>query len=65
MKQEPITINEFPHNVMISKSEYDRLVRDSAWLACLDAAGVDNWQGIEFAAELWRHDPNNPDRGEQ
>lgn len=24
------------------------------WLACLEAAGVDNWQGIDYAYELYR-----------
>lgn len=38
--------------VTISKSEYERLVRDSEWLALLEAAGVDNWQGIDYAYEL-------------
>lgn len=26
-----------------------RLQRDSDWLACLEAAGVDNWEGISAA----------------
>jgi hypothetical protein len=38
--------------VTITKAEYDRLVKDSDWLACLDAAGVDNWQGIEEAIRI-------------
>jgi len=47
MKEEMITI---------TKVEHDRLVKDSEWLACLDAAGVDNWSGIEEAQEMWRND---------
>ncbi len=39
-------------SVTISKREYDRLVKDSEWLALLEAAGVDNWQGIDYAYEL-------------
>jgi hypothetical protein len=31
--------------VIISKSEYDRLVRDSQTLEFLQALGVDNWSG--------------------
>ncbi len=30
----------------------ERLQEDSDWLQCLEAAGVDNWQGIEYAMEL-------------
>jgi len=42
--------------VTITKFEYDRLITDSEWLACLDAAGVDNWQGIEEAQAMRRED---------
>lgn len=38
--------------VTIAKSEYERLVEDSEWLGCLEAAGVDNWEGYEFARDL-------------
>jgi len=42
--------------VTIKKSEYDQLVKDSNWLGYLDAAGVDNWQGIEYAIEMRKED---------
>lgn len=51
--------------VTITRDEYDRLRRDYAWLQCLEAAGVDNWQGIEFAQEMWREDKHNPEREKQ
>lgn len=38
--------------VTIPKSEYKRLLKDSDWLACLEAAGVDNWSGIEEAIRI-------------
>lgn len=38
--------------VTISKREYDRLVKDSEWLSCLEAAGVDNWQGFDDARQI-------------
>lgn len=38
--------------VVISKEEYDSLRYDSAWLSCLEAAGVDNWDGYDFARDL-------------
>lgn len=37
--------------VTISKSEYDQLLRDSLWLNCLECAGVDNWDGYDYAIE--------------
>ena len=38
--------------VTISRKEYESLLEDSQWLACLESAGVDNWSGIDFAIEL-------------
>lgn len=38
--------------VTIKKSEYKQLLKDSNWLACLEAAGVDNWQGYDYAREM-------------
>ena len=37
---------------MVSKEDLDDLLSDSTWLQCLEAAGVDNWQGISYAHEL-------------
>ena len=37
--------------ITISKERYDRLVEASRILDALDAAGVDNWEGYEFAME--------------
>ena len=37
--------------VTISKSEYDRLVKDSEFLECLQCCGVDNWEGY---SEAWK-----------
>ena len=39
--------------VTISKKEHEELLKDSYWLQCLEEAGVDNWEGIEFAIELF------------
>ena len=38
--------------VTIPKSEYEWLLKKSDWLETLEAAGVDNWSGIEYAYEL-------------
>lgn len=40
--------------VTISKKEYESLKEDARWLQCLENAGVDNWQGIDYAYELKR-----------
>ncbi len=37
--------------VTISKKEYEKLLKDSRFLQALEAAGVDNWEGYEFAFE--------------
>jgi hypothetical protein len=44
--------------ITIPKSEYDQLCKDSEWLGYLEAAGVDNWQGIEEAIQMRRDDQN-------
>ena len=38
--------------VTISKKEYDNLKKRDEFLSALEAAGVDNWDGIEYAQEL-------------
>jgi hypothetical protein len=38
--------------VTIPKAEYERLLRRDEWLDCLEAAGVDNWSGIEEAIRI-------------
>lgn len=37
--------------ITITQAEYDRLLRDSAFLSCLEAYGVDNWDGYGLAQE--------------
>ena len=41
-----------PVTVTVDKTEYDELVRRDAWLSCLEAAGVDSWEGYEEAQEM-------------
>lgn len=38
--------------ITIPKSEYDQLLEDQKWLYCLEAAGVDNWDGFDYAKDL-------------
>lgn len=40
--------------ITISKDLYDELVSDSNFLNCLQSAGVDNWDGYEFAQDEFR-----------
>lgn len=47
-------MNNTEETVTISKSEYESLLKDSEWLTCLEVAGVDNWQGYDYALELKR-----------
>jgi hypothetical protein len=49
-------------NITITLEEYNRLLRRDAWLDSLEAAGVDNWEGISYAHEIHRED--HPDSEE-
>lgn len=42
--------------ITITKREYDELIKSDRWLGSLEAAGVDNWEGISFAYELHREE---------
>lgn len=47
------TENKKDSIVEITKSEYRSLIRSQLWLGCLEGAGVDNWDGYEYAQEYW------------
>lgn len=38
--------------VTIRREEYEELLAAAGWLDALEAAGVDNWDGIDFAREI-------------
>ena len=40
--------------VTISADQYEGLLEDSLWLSALRGAGVDNWDGYDYAMELLR-----------
>ena len=40
--------------VTISADQYEQLLEDSARLSALRAAGVDNWEGYDYAMEILR-----------
>ena len=45
--------------IEISQDEYEQLKEDSEWLECLNAAGVDNWDGCDYAREIYQE--RNPE----
>ena len=45
-----MTTNE--ETITIPKRIYDNLVSDADWLAALEAAGVDNWEGFDYAHDI-------------
>lgn len=45
--------------VTIKLSEYKRLLEEEDWLECLNAAGVDNWSGIDEAFDVQEEMPFN------
>lgn len=47
-------MEQHENSVTISRKEYDSLLEDSAWLSCLEGAGVDNWDGWDYARELYQ-----------
>lgn len=42
--------------VTISKQEYLTLLEDSEMLEALRAAGVDNWEGFNYAVEIFQEE---------
>ena len=42
--------------VTIPKDEYERLMHNSEFLGCLEGAGVDNWEGYDFAIDMMKED---------
>ena len=42
--------------ITITKKEYNSLLEDSKWLQALEGAGVDNWQGYDYAKELFNEE---------
>ena len=42
------------NTVTITLDEYEQLQAAYEWLGYLEAAGVNNWEGIDYAGELAR-----------
>lgn len=45
-----------PEMITISKAAFDELVDDSRLLDALRAAGVDNWDGWDYAIEIYNEE---------
>ena len=44
--------------ITIKRERYEELLEAEAWLSALEAAGVDNWEGVDYASELYREENN-------
>jgi len=40
--------------ITITKKEYDSLKEDAKFMRALEAAGVDNWEGYDFALDAMK-----------
>lgn len=50
--------------ISVPKKLWENLNKRLAWLNALEDAGVDNWEGISYAYELFEHgndDDEDPD----
>lgn len=53
--------------ISIPRAEYESLKRQAAFLAMLQIAGVDNWEGYDIAREMagpWDDDDDDEDEEE-
>jgi hypothetical protein len=50
------------YTIEIEMDEYNELVADQKFLRCLEAAGVNDWDGFEVAQEMFQEqNPEKPD----
>ncbi len=48
--------------VTLPQSTYIKLLEDEFLLSCLREAGVDNWDGYDYAMELYNEDTKEDDK---
>lgn len=48
-----------PGHIQIPIEEYNELCQNSLFLNCLENAGVDNWEGYEYAIEEYQEEDND------
>lgn len=46
--------NEADGSVTLTAEEYDEMIKEINFLDCLRGAGVDNWEGYEYALEAYQ-----------
>ena len=52
-----MSFTDYPEEtVTITRSEYSSLCDDARWRACVEGAGVDNWDGFAWAMEEYYGD---------
>ena len=42
--------------VEITEAEYELLLATAKFMACLESAGLDNWEGYEYALDLYNEE---------
>lgn len=47
--------------IEVDLDKWNRLLEDSAWLACLEVVGVDNWEGYSTAWQLLKGEISEDD----
>lgn len=52
-------MSEMVETITISLSEYESLIRAQDKLDALEGAGVDNWEGYDYAMEMLREQEND------
>jgi len=45
--------------VIVNREYLERLEKDAHFLECLDACGVDAWDGMEEALDMYEEESNN------
>lgn len=45
-------------DITITKEQYESFLEDEKMLRALEAAGVDNWEGYDFAMEIYYGENN-------
>ena len=49
-------MDKISETITINLAEYQRLKSDSRLLAALKGAGVDNWEGYDYALEMFNEE---------
>ena len=42
--------------IELSRADYNELVRRESFLSCLESCGVDNWEGYDYAIEMFQEE---------